>query len=162
MQTKNSCGGCTACCTTHGVESIGKPPHTPCSFCQEHRGCTIYTNRPDECQNFRCSWLVGNGGGDNRRPDKTGIVPRHRIVEDVGLFLILSEVWDGALNTEFVFKWTRRNTQKGNYTAHHTIQGNCRLYLPKGVRETTIDFESLWERKMDCIPYETALRGLVL
>lgn len=160
MQTINSCGGCTACCTACGVQSIRKLPHTPCYLCTGD-GCSVYEDRPLECRNFQCSWLQGIAGGSDYRPDRTGVVPWHRSVPELGMVLVLSEFHPGALNSEFTFKWTRRNTRAGNFTVHHPIQGNCRMYFPRGVVEVRGDFEKQWGRGIDYIPF-AAVRGLVL
>lgn len=166
MNTKYSCGGCTACCTTHGVLSIQKQPHTPCPSCTQGGGCNIYEHRPNECQDFTCSWILGNGGGPERRPDKTGIVPVHKMLPEAGLVLNLSEYRQGALHSEFVFNWTRRNLLSGNLTVHYKLTGKVRLYLPKGEEHVTEEthhfFEEKWGKKAEFISFKDALQGLIL
>jgi|GEM_PF-1252604 len=167
MKTIYSCGECTACCKTHGVESIQKNPQSSCTFCVANQGCTIYADRPDECRSFKCSWLDGKGGGLEYRPDRTGVVPVHEFIPDIGeSILILTEFNQGSLNSEFIFKWTQANLFRGYFTIHRPIHGNDRIYLPKGAENPTEEehrfFEHYFQKKIDFIPFESFLSTLVL
>lgn len=69
-----SCGPCSACCTSLGVEEINKPRDTPCVH-QCGQGCSIYESRPPSCQTYHCLWLAGLIEGDERRrPDQLGVI----------------------------------------------------------------------------------------
>jgi Fe-S-cluster containining protein len=70
--TQRTCGNCQVCCTVYGIRELDKPTSTRCRHLYEH-GCNIYPLRPDECRRFRCGWLLGFGG-DNDRPDASGFV----------------------------------------------------------------------------------------
>lgn len=67
-----SCGACRACCRILGVETLQKPPFQPCPFLSA-RGCACYTERPDECREYRCYWLAGHGDPRDR-PDRLGVI----------------------------------------------------------------------------------------
>ncbi|MGD9749415.1 MAG: YkgJ family cysteine cluster protein [Acidimicrobiia bacterium] len=75
QDAKRSCHKCTACCTTHAVSSIDKAEFTRC----EHQrsagigGCRIYKERPGQCREWACLWLMGVGDASDR-PDKLGVV----------------------------------------------------------------------------------------
>jgi hypothetical protein len=164
MNTNNLCGGCTACCTSHGVRALDKLPHTACAHC-ESRGCSIYERRPGECSRFTCSWLQGKGGGNGCRPDKTGVVPEHEYIAGAGMILVLTEYSAGSLQSTFAFNWTRRNLFAGNFTLQWPIQGKGRFYFPKGESPTLEQqnfFQEYWKRDMDFITFDLFLRGLVL
>jgi hypothetical protein len=76
--SENKCGGCTECCTTMRVESIGKDARVACpQLCKG--GCSIYETRPDPCEGFQCVWLVSQAKPElalpsNLRPDRSGVV----------------------------------------------------------------------------------------
>ncbi len=72
MKKPRKCGTCSACCTTHGVTELEKPPATPCEKLCE-KGCSIYGQHPQSCQDFKCLWLQGAFEGW-QRPDRLGIV----------------------------------------------------------------------------------------
>jgi len=36
-------------------------------------GCSIYTERPTECRDFQCAWMLGDMA-DNMRPDVAGFM----------------------------------------------------------------------------------------
>lgn len=70
-----TCGDCTACCTVMGVKSINKPERKPCpNLCAS--GCSIYADRPEDCRDFACVWLVDDGRvfRNMERPDRVGIL----------------------------------------------------------------------------------------
>lgn len=74
---KRECGGCTACCFTHSVAEAGKAVthlFDWCSHCTKGVGCSIYEQRPNSCRKYRCLWLRGGFGDDQKRPDQFGIV----------------------------------------------------------------------------------------
>jgi len=141
-------------------------PQTPCSHCVLNGGCQIYNLRPLECASFECSWLLGNGGGVNRRPDITGIVPVHELIEEVGVILILTEFRPGALDSEFAFKWTRNTLFRGSFVRHIPLLGNSRFYIPKGAETPTQEqhefFEAYWKTKIDMVTFDLSLSGLIL
>lgn len=72
-----SCGGCTACCFTHSVARDGRPV-TPmfewCGHCEQGVGCSIYAERPYSCSVYRCAWLLQKELGEDKRPDRWGII----------------------------------------------------------------------------------------
>lgn len=74
---KHECGDCTACCTVFSVGEIGKPCGKECDFLsKESPGCSIYKDRPQQCKNFKCHWLVGQvmSGKLAYRPDRLGLI----------------------------------------------------------------------------------------
>jgi len=70
---QRQCGGCTACCKTHEIRELAKPPGQWCPHCRPGRGCAIYESRPEECRTFGCLWLAGYGP-DRIRPDRSRVV----------------------------------------------------------------------------------------
>jgi hypothetical protein len=65
------CDGCTACCTTIGVQELHKRNYTPCPH-ECEKGCAIYGDHPLSCKTFNCWWKVRLVAGE--RPDKSGII----------------------------------------------------------------------------------------
>jgi len=56
-----------------GVAGLGKPYYTPCPH-ECSKGCSIYGNHPDDCKHFECLWLSGAIKGEQRRPDRLGLM----------------------------------------------------------------------------------------
>lgn len=108
-----SCGGCQACCIAPALPELAKPVHTPC-FHLGSRGCDIYSDpsRPRVCGAYRCLWLDG-AMGDDERPDKLGVIFEVRAEPKVvgGRLVIVRELWRGALNQERVKILVRRITR---------------------------------------------------
>lgn len=79
--TARSCGECAACCTTTPVVPLSKPAGVPCRFqtggdTPAEGRCACYAERPACCSAFRCEWLLGDGG-DQDRPDRSGVVAEY-------------------------------------------------------------------------------------
>lgn len=78
-KAKRQCGNCTACCTVIGVSALHKPAGQTCDHCVVHKttrkdpGCLIYDNRPKECQDYHCLWVLGMGK-PKHRPDRIGAI----------------------------------------------------------------------------------------
>jgi hypothetical protein len=68
-----TCGECTVCCTVGGVPALNKEPHERCQY--ENGKCSLFgkPERPAVCSSYRCSWLYGHGGEEDR-PDKIGVL----------------------------------------------------------------------------------------
>lgn len=71
---RRECGDCKVCCTHMGVESIGKPINAKCVHVCD-TGCSIQSNKPIDCSEYACMWLIGMGIMDaSERPDKAGFM----------------------------------------------------------------------------------------
>lgn len=67
------CSGCTLCCRVLGVKEIKKPPLAECEHCHIF-GCSIYSTRPKECEEFDCLWLTDNSLPENLKPSNSHVV----------------------------------------------------------------------------------------
>ncbi len=56
------------CCKLLGIQELAKPRLTWCSHCKIGAGCGIYADRPQECADFYCAWLVNASLGPEWRP----------------------------------------------------------------------------------------------
>jgi hypothetical protein len=72
--TVRACGDCTLCCKVMAIEELSKPPGQWCGHCQPGRGCRIYDDRPAECRDFNCLWLIDERFGPHWRPNKSKLV----------------------------------------------------------------------------------------
>lgn len=97
IESSRRCSKCTACCTTHSVDAIGKPEFTRCSSLRPGAGgCRIYKDRPESCREWACLWLMGVGVASDR-PDKLGIVFDVQWSEPLAAYVLkLFEVRRGA------------------------------------------------------------------
>lgn len=59
MQPNRSCGSCTLCCRLVEVKSLSKSRNKTCIHCVPGQGCSVYSQRPKDCQDFSCLWLRG-------------------------------------------------------------------------------------------------------
>jgi len=73
-QTVRDCDGCTLCCKVIGVKALEKPMGVWCQHCAPKGGCAIYAERPDECRNFDCGYLLEPSLGPEWKPSESKIV----------------------------------------------------------------------------------------
>lgn len=93
--TGRSCGECALCCTVLRVDELAKPARTPCPKLRtEGAGCSIYSTRPRICRSYKCAWLLGSFG-DEDRPDRLGAVMDLAFRGD-RLWLEIHEASEGA------------------------------------------------------------------
>ena len=92
------CGMCSACCRWPSVAEIDKPAREPCRFLHR-RGfrCTIYSDRPKMCADYRCSWIRGIGAVKDR-PDTSDILIDRRMTK-WGYCLVAKQLKLGAAMT---------------------------------------------------------------
>ena len=70
---KRECGECSLCCTVLRVDELAKLGGRPCVHQRQEGGCRIHSKRPEICRAYRCAWL-GGAFGDDDRPDRLGAV----------------------------------------------------------------------------------------
>jgi hypothetical protein len=73
-KTVRDCDGCTLCCKVIGVKALEKPMGVWCQHCAPKGGCAIYAERPDECRNFDCGYLLEPSLGPEWKPSESKIV----------------------------------------------------------------------------------------
>ena len=71
---KRACGDCTLCCEVMAIEALAKPAGRWCRHCQPGRGCAIYAERPAECGDFACLWLVNDLLDERWKPSRSKLV----------------------------------------------------------------------------------------
>lgn len=69
-----SCESCTMCCKVFSIAALEKPAQTWCVNCDIGKGCRIYADRPGECRQFFCGWLLDARISDAWRPRDCRIV----------------------------------------------------------------------------------------
>lgn len=99
--TTRHCGSCDVCCHVCPVTALEKDAFTRCQYQRVGApGCRIYARRPPECQAYRCSWLMGLFGDDDR-PDQSGVLFEHSHLGDdddpqSGLLVLIGMVHDNS------------------------------------------------------------------
>lgn len=58
MMTTKRCGTCHLCCTAMEVYELEKPIGEHCQHLDECGKCGIYTERPNSCKVFYCTWRL--------------------------------------------------------------------------------------------------------
>jgi hypothetical protein len=56
------------CCKLLSIAELDKPPLTWCSLCDTKAGCTAYAQRPTECRDFFCGYLLDPGLDERWKP----------------------------------------------------------------------------------------------
>jgi hypothetical protein len=137
---ERTCGGCTACCKILAIKELNKPAGKRCKHCAPNEGCTIYERRPLSCQYYRCLWLAGLGG-EEERPDR-----KHLILDQTPCPYVpghtLLNIWEtrrGELATQsaYVAAITNLQLEQSVWVMHHPLKGPRLFYIPLGVSVST-------------------------
>ena len=72
--TNRTYGDCTLCCKVMAIEALAKPAGTWCRHCKPGRGCAIYAERPGECVDFACLWLINDLLDERWKPSRSKLV----------------------------------------------------------------------------------------
>ncbi len=72
--TAKECGTCALCCKVMGIHALDKPRGQWCPNVMPKCGCAIYAQRPQECADFACTWLLDENLGPEWKPDKCKMV----------------------------------------------------------------------------------------
>lgn len=71
---EKSCGECALCCKVMAIETLAKPAGAWCRHCRPGAGCLIHPERPAECRDFGCLWLLDERLGPQWKPSKSKLV----------------------------------------------------------------------------------------
>jgi hypothetical protein len=117
QQGGRACDGCSACCHVFAIQALHKPAGETCKHLDRTRGsqhCTIYEQRPYDCQQYLCAWVQQAGFGSTwHRPDKLGVLFTERDnKQEVALLagpftLVAHETRDGAFEEPGAKKFMR-------------------------------------------------------
>ncbi len=69
-----SCAGCTLCCRLLRVDSLAKPALADCVHCTADVACNIYPQRPQDCRDYACGYLLGADVAEHWEPRRSGMV----------------------------------------------------------------------------------------
>jgi hypothetical protein len=63
------------CCKVLGVRGVDKPQYEWCTYCTVGKGCTIYADRPQDCRDFNCTYIMpGSMVGEHWFPARSKMV----------------------------------------------------------------------------------------
>lgn len=62
------------CCKVLGVDGIGKAKHQWCAHCGVGKGCAIYAERPGECREFNCLYVINDALGEHWFPARSKMI----------------------------------------------------------------------------------------
>lgn len=136
-----ACGGCTACCKTHGLnkeDTLGiflKRPGEWCQYCDKGRGCRIYgePERPNICRTFSCAWLDGNFYLEDR-PDRVKLVVEAQQNTFAGTVLLLWGLTPDSFRSPFAEERIRKTLLLGYPVLLISFEGARTLLVPNNMR----------------------------
>lgn len=69
-----ACGQCTLCCKLLDIEEAASPRGQWCRHCEIGAGCKIYAERPSDCRDFHCGYLLWAGAGEHWYPARCKMI----------------------------------------------------------------------------------------
>lgn len=139
--TGRNCGECALCCTVLRVDELDKPARVPCEKLREapRSGCSVYDTRPRICRSYKCAWLLGSFG-DEDRPDHLGAVLDLEFRGD-RLWLQIKEARPGALERSDRLRQIAEEYRTSAYVRISEVdhvanpEHPFRILLPDGVEQ---------------------------
>ena len=68
------CGHCTLCCKLLEIKQVASPRGEWCRHCDVGVGCRVYAERPSECREFNCGYLLWSGAGEHWYPARSKMI----------------------------------------------------------------------------------------
>jgi hypothetical protein len=68
------CGDCSLCCKVMKIHAFNKPRGVWCVHCKPGAGCSIYSEKPNECSAFYCRFLLDPSLDEKWKPSVSKIV----------------------------------------------------------------------------------------
>lgn len=72
-----ACGSCMLCCKLFAIADLQKPMGKWCVHASQGKGCVIHADRPGECRDFNCGWLMDATLGPEWKPDRAKFFISH-------------------------------------------------------------------------------------
>ena len=128
-----SCGTCTLCCKLFDIRALDKPQFEWCKHCAVGHGCRIYEQRPDECREFNCSWLLDATLGEEWRPSRSKIVlTREGSVIGVHVDPARPDAWRNEPYHSQIRGWAAQSARSGQGRVIVWEGPNAVVLLPHG------------------------------
>ena len=134
------CGGCTLCCKLLGVEELILAPLQWCPRCDTSVGCTAYAERPTECRQFYCQYLLDGALDEHWKPSRCKMVV---VLEDFTDNLVIHvdpdrpHAWRQAPFHTQIRRWAREQARLGRQVV--VWQGDRKIMIdprdPADLRE---------------------------
>lgn len=125
------CGGCTLCCKLLAVEELSSPPLGWCPRCDVKTGCAAYADRPTECRQFYCEYLLDGALGEHWKPSKCKMVV---VLEDYADALVIHvdparpHAWRQEPYHSQIRRWARAQARSGRQVI--VWQGDSKIVIP--------------------------------
>jgi hypothetical protein len=101
----------------------------------------VYPNRPKNCKNFYCDWVMGRVGGKHFRPDRLGVFFDTVIEASQGKTLQVWEHHKDALKKTPVREYMKSMHKRGWFIVTWDTESNKTLYFPDNhPADQAIDF----------------------
>lgn len=121
------CGSCTLCCVLLEIRDKQSPPLEVCSDCVLNIGCTRYDSRPEDCINFRCSWLLDDDAHADMRPDKC-----HIIFENLSETIVFATLDPNYIIDNLIIGQIQAFQRSGSSVFLQTFKGKPQIHLTEG------------------------------
>lgn len=95
-ELERSCDECTVCCVIPKIDELKKLSCTSCIHLTNSL-CSIQSNKPKQCSEFDCYWLLGFGKTEDR-PDKSGVMVWTNITNG-GQWILVTDLVKNAHRT---------------------------------------------------------------
>jgi hypothetical protein len=113
-----SCGTCAMCCKVYDVPEVNKIGRNWCNNFKHGKGCEIYAERPSQCRQFFCNWMIHEGLGPEWKPEHCKFVMTTNPV-DMNLYIRVDPgkktAWRDEPYYSVLKKWANDLMERNNY-----------------------------------------------
>jgi hypothetical protein len=131
-----NCDGCTMCCKLLSINELDKPPLQWCRLCDARYGCTDYSQRPGECRDFYCGYLLDATLDERWKPSRSKLVVTRE--EALGEVLVHNDptrpgAWRAEPFHSQILEWARVAAAEGGKVI--VWQGDAKIPIETASRE---------------------------
>lgn len=111
-----NCDGCALCCKLMSVAELDKAPLDWCRHCTSRMSCSIYPERPTECRQFFCEYLLDASMGAHWKPSRCKMVvswEEHANTLVIHTDLARPDVWRREPYLSDIRRWARAGARQG-------------------------------------------------
>jgi len=127
---KRSCAGCTLCCSLLSVAELDKPPMVRCVNCAAS-GCRIYAQRPTECRQFYCGYLLKEQLDQRWKPSQCKLIvvfDEHPYCVAIHVDPAFPDAWRKEPFYSQICRWAR--TAARRHAQVVVWQGDSKIIVP--------------------------------
>lgn len=97
IASDRNCNGCVGCCDgtlsfdemTQSGQRLIVGNGRSCFYMTQNEGCSGYEDRPNNCKNFNCEWIIDKGLPEFIKPSRSGFVILNKLTTEDDCYVLI-------------------------------------------------------------------------